>query len=294
MYCLLAAINLALIMARAAFFLWRGLCASRILYRRLISRILGAPIRFFDSTPTGRILNRLSKDMETIDQDLSNTAMYYTFELVAVAGVTGAVSAALPAFLFAAAAISAAFWLLGYIYVASSRELKRFGESCGPLLARSAILTPFRLAESVTRSPIFSVFGETLQGVSTIRAYGDASRFMRHIFHLLDENNRPFFTLWLANRWLSVRVDVFGAFAVLSAALFVIFATSMDAALAGFVLSFALTFSERMLWVVRLNAQIEVQANSVERVQECAWSAFLTRRLRRRTNSGVPSLMFSG
>ncbi|BGO93853.1 hypothetical protein NBRC10512_004641 [Rhodotorula toruloides] len=248
MYCLLAVVNLAFITARAAFFLWRGLCASRILYRRLISQILGAPIRFFDSTPTGRILNRLSKDMETIDQDLSQTAMYYTFELVAVAGITGTVSATLPAFLLAAAAISAAYWLLGYIYVASSRELKRF--------------------ESVTRSPIFSVFGESLQGVSTIRAYGDASRFMRHIFQLLDENNRPFFTLWLANRWLSLRTDVFGAIAALIAALFVIFARSMDAALAGFVLSFALMFQERLLWIVRLNAQIEVQANSVERIQE--------------------------
>lgn len=50
-------------------------------------------------------------------------------------------------------------------------------------------------AESVSKSPIFSSFGEALQGVATIRAYGDASRFMKHIFHLLDENNRPFFTL---------------------------------------------------------------------------------------------------
>ncbi|GAA6046061.1 hypothetical protein NBRC10513_002062 [Rhodotorula toruloides] len=248
MYCLLAVVNLAFITARAAFFLWRGLCASRILYRRLISQILGAPIRFFDSTPTGRILNRLSKDMETIDQDLSQTAMYYTFELVAVAGIIGTVSAAVPAFLLAATVIAAGYWVLGYIYVASSRELKRF--------------------ESVTRSPIFSVFGESLQGVSTIRAYGDASRFMRHIFRLLDENNRPFFTLWLANRWLSLRTDVFGAIAALIAALFVIFARSMDAALAGFVLSFALMFQERLLWIVRLNAQIEVQANSVERIQE--------------------------
>lgn len=50
-------------------------------------------------------------------------------------------------------------------------------------------------AESVSKSPIFSVFAEALQGVATIRAYGDASRFMTNIFGLLDDNNRPFFTL---------------------------------------------------------------------------------------------------
>lgn len=64
-----------------------------------------------------------------------------------------------------------------------------------PLYSRSCSDRFLPTAESVSKSPIFSVFGEALQGVATIRAYGDASRFMTQIFSLLDANNRPFFNL---------------------------------------------------------------------------------------------------
>ncbi|GAA5893134.1 hypothetical protein JCM6882_003894 [Rhodosporidiobolus microsporus] len=250
MYCVLAAVNLTLITSRVAFWLWRGLIAGKTIYENLINSIFGARIRFFDATPTGRILNRLSKDTETIDQDLSSTSMYVTLELFMVVGIIGSISYGIPAFLPAAVVISAMYALLGKIYLASSRELKRY--------------------ESTTKSPIFSLFGEALQGVSTIRAYGDASRFMKDIFRLIDENNRPFFTLWLGNRWLSVRVDTAGALVALLSALFIIFAPqeSMDAALAGFIMTFALAFNDRIIWLVRLSAGMEVQLNSVERVQE--------------------------
>jgi len=98
-------------------------------------------------------------------------------------------------------------------YRASSRELKR--------------------TESVTKSPIFSLFGESLVGIATIRAYGDGSRFIENIAGYLDRNNRPFFMLWAVNRWLSVRVDIFGALVALLSALFIIFAPRMDPGLAG-------------------------------------------------------------
>ncbi|GAA5842131.1 hypothetical protein JCM9279_002796 [Rhodotorula babjevae] len=247
-YCVVAVINLVLSAGRVAYFSWAGIGASRKIYRQLIVRILRAPIRFFDSTPTGRILNRLSKDMETIDQELPGTCLYLTLEVLMIIGIVGTVSAALPSFLIAGVFISIFYFYLGKIYLASSRELKRF--------------------ESVTRSPIFSVFGESLQGVATIRAYGDASRFMRKICALVDENNRPFFTLWAVNRWLSFRVDAAAGVVSLVAALFVIFARKMDPALAGFVMSFAMAFADRALWTTRMWSQLEMQANSIERVQE--------------------------
>lgn len=99
------------------------------------------------------------------------------------------------------------------MYRASSRELKR--------------------TESVTKSPIFSLFGESLAGIATIRGYGDGSRFIEQIAALIDLNNRPFFLLWGVNRWLAARVDIFGAFVALLSALFIIFAPRMDPALAG-------------------------------------------------------------
>ena len=86
-------------------------------------------------------------------------------------------------------------------------------------------------------------------------------------FHILSlTHSTRFFALWQANRWLSVRVDIAGAFVSLAAAFFVLSAARMDAALAGFVMSFAIAFNERILWVVRLWAVVEINFNSVEQI----------------------------
>lgn len=229
-YVILAGFNLLFYVLRMALFSYQGIIASRVLYRDLIFRIMHAPIRFFDCVPIGRIINRLSKDMETIDQDLPSAMMFLLLEIFGTVGIIVTITAYLPSFLFAAVMIVLVYWAMGYVYLASSRELKR--------------------SESVTRSPMFSVFGEVLTGVSTIRAYGDAARFTKHVFSLLNTNNRPFFTLWQTNRWLSVRVDVAGALVSFTCAIFVLYSSNMDAALAGFLLSFAIAFNERILWVV--------------------------------------------
>lgn len=198
---------------------------------KLIISLPGTTVRFFDSTPTGRILNRLSKDMETIDQDMANSVMFLVLEFFAVLAIIASISAVLPAFLMVAAVLSVLYALMAYLYIAASRELKR--------------------SDSVTRSPIFSLFGEALNGVSTIRAYGDSGRFIRTIFRLIDTNNRPFLSLWQVNRWLSVRVDVLGALVTLAACLFVILSKEIDDTLAGFVVSFAIGVADRTLWLVR-------------------------------------------
>ncbi|POY72105.1 hypothetical protein BMF94_4837 [Rhodotorula taiwanensis] len=252
MYGLAAVVNVVLVNARGAFYkavYWRGLKASTTLYDQLISRLMTAPIRFFDSTPSGRILNRLSRDVQVIDENIPTSGMYWTYEVLATLGILIVIFLNLPAFLLAGVVIAVAYVFLGYLYVTASRELKRL--------------------ESIAKSPIFSVFGESLHGVATIRAYGDASRFMKQIFELLDDNNRPFFLYaGLAQRWLSFRVDFFGGAVALLATIFIIYSPAIDAARAGFILSFALSLQEKLLWVVRLSADLEVEANSVERVHE--------------------------
>ncbi|SCV71655.1 BQ2448_3243 [Microbotryum intermedium] len=248
LYCTMAAINLVFYGARFAFFSWRSVIASRIIYEAVLARLLRAPIRFFDSTPQGRILNRLSKDVEAIDQETSNSLMYLLLEVLGVFGIIITVTVVLPGFLLASSFISIVFALIGWLYVCSSRELNRF--------------------DSVSKSPIFSIFGESLAGVSTIRAFGDSTRFMRDIFKLVDLNNRPFLAMWQANRWLSFRVDVAGIGITVAAAVLILLTPSMDAAAAGFILSFTMSFMDRILWAVRLWSMVEINANSIERVQE--------------------------
>lgn len=83
--------------------------------------------RFFDSTPSGRILNRLSRDVQVIDQDLPTSGMFWTYEILAALAIVVVISVNLPAFLIVSVFITLAYAFLGQLYVTSSRELKRLG-----------------------------------------------------------------------------------------------------------------------------------------------------------------------
>lgn len=123
--------------------------------------------------------------------------------------------------------------------------------------------------ESVQRSPLFQQFGETLTGITTIRAYGDEKRFIRDNMLRVNTHNRPFIYLWAANRWLAFRIDVIGDLVSFFAGVFVILSIgTIDAGSAGLSLSYALSFTENVLWLVRLYSINEQNMNSVERIKE--------------------------
>lgn len=223
--------------------------ASRVMHENLLAKVMHSKMRFFDSTPMGRIMNRFSKDLETIDQEIAMVALGFIHDSLAIFATVVLISLITPGFLLAGLAITLLYTVIGSFYVRSSRELKRL--------------------ESVTRSPIYQHFGETLVGVTTIRAYGDELRFISDNLSKIDTNNRPFYYLWACNRWLSVRVDLGGALVSFFAAVFVILSVdTLDAGLAGISLTYAITFTDHVLWVVRLYAMNEMNMNSVERVSE--------------------------
>ncbi|KAI7178883.1 bile acid-transporting ATPase, partial [Hortaea werneckii] len=123
--------------------------------------------------------------------------------------------------------------------------------------------------ESVQRSPLYQQFGETLSGMTTIRAYGDERRFIRENIHRVNTHSRPFIYLWGANRWLAFRVDVVGALVSFFTGVFVLLSVGrIDAGAAGLAMTYAVTFTENVLWFVRLYASNEQNMNSVERVKE--------------------------
>lgn len=226
-----------------------GLNASRALFAKLLASVMQTKLRFFDSTPLGRIMNRFSKDMEAVDQDLSGMTSHVVNCFFGAVSITVLVVAITPSFLFFAILIVIAYYFIGSFYLSASREIKRL--------------------DSISKSPIYQHFGETLSGVSTIRAYGVSDRFVRDNLEKVDNNNRPYFYLWVANRWLSFRVDLTGAFVSFFAAAMIILSSSrLDAGSAGLSLSYALTFNEYVLWMVRLYSVVEMNMNSVERLLE--------------------------
>lgn len=226
-----------------------GIDASNTIFEDILNRILRAKLRFFDKTPIGRIMNRFSKDVEAVDQELTPFAEGAFMCLVQCISTLVLITIITPKFLVVAFVISFLYYLVGYFYITLSRELKRF--------------------ESVTKSPIHQHFSESLNGVATIRAYGIESRFMRQNIEAIDKNNAPFFYLWVANRWLSFRIDAVGSLVMFFAGSFVLLSIGkIDAGLAGLSLSYAIAFSESALWIVRFYANIEMNMNSFERLQE--------------------------
>ncbi|ODO06989.1 hypothetical protein I350_04354 [Cryptococcus amylolentus CBS 6273] len=241
-------IYLLAVAARVGITFVGALNASNKIYDRLLNRIMGAKMRFFDSTPSGRIMNRLSKDMSAIDQEAGEILMYFANCCLSALTVLVVVSIATPAFIGALVLILFLYWIIGSFYVTTNREIKRI--------------------DSVTRSPILISFSEALVGMSTIRSYGDSARFLRKIFHELDQNTRCFWYMWQINLVLHIFSNLVGALVTIFAAIFALRNPTMDAGAVGLSISYALSFTEYILWVVRMYASSEMSMNSVERVGE--------------------------
>lgn len=236
-------------LVREAFIFWGSLRASAKLHRKLFDAVTRARLQFFDTTPLGQLMNRFSKDIEAIDQDVSPVAVGVMGCLFSLISIVVLICVITPRFLIAGLFISLIYFAIGQFYLRSSRNLKRL--------------------ESVQRSPIYQQFGETLSGVVTIRAYGDERRFIRDNQTRVDTHNRPFIFLWATNRWLALRVDFAGALVAFFAGVSVILSIkSIDAGSAGLSLTYAVMFTENVLWLVRLYSANEQNMNSVERIKE--------------------------
>ncbi|CAO3612252.1 unnamed protein product [Mucor hiemalis] len=228
---------------------WGSIRGARILFDSLLDRIIHAPMRFFDTTPVGRILNRFGKDVSTIDMQIARNGSFLIECLTGIVASTIVISAITPQFLVVAIAISMLYFVIGLFYLRISRELKRLN--------------------SVSRSPIYSHFTESLVGVTTIRAYGVEEQFMRSVYEKLDSFIAPFYFLWMSNRWLYARIEFIGAFVTLSTGVFLILNLDhIDAGMAGVSLFYARQFLEYIYWFIRQYTNVEMNLNSVERVQE--------------------------
>ncbi len=248
-YAFIGALYILICLSRELALFWGSLRASFGLHDRLLHSILRAKFRFFDSTPLGQMTNRFSKDVQSIDQEVAPVAIGLIHSAASVVTVVILISVITPGFLIPGFFISLMYIATGTFYIRSSRDLKRI--------------------EAVQRSPLFQHFGETLSGVVTIRAYGDESRFMQDSHMRVNTHNRPFIYLWATNRWLAFRMDLAGALVSFFSGLFVVVnAGSIDAGAAGLALSYAITFTQNVLWLVRLYAANEQNMNAVERIQE--------------------------
>ena len=248
-YALLAGGYLLISLLREAVVFWGSLTASWKIHASLLESVTRAKFRFFDSTPLGQLMNRFSKDIEAVDQEIAGVAIGVIHCMASIITIVILISIITPGFLIAGIFITGIYFAIGKFYIRSSRDLKRL--------------------ESVQRSPLYQQFGETLSGITTIRAYGHEGRFSRDNQTRINTHSRPFIYLWAANRWLAFRIDIAGALVSFFAGVFVILSIGkIDAGAAGLSLTYAVTFTENVLWLVRLYAMNEQNMNSVERLKE--------------------------
>jgi len=238
--------------------------AAEVLYRELVSGVLYSPMSFFDSTPLGRILNRFSKDTYVIDEQLPNTVRWYTGSMAKIMGVIVYISIVTPLFILGLIPIAIGYYVAQRYYIKTSRELTRL--------------------DSLSRSPIYALFSETLDGLTTIRAYKQEERFFQRNNKALDANQQAYYLNFSCNCWLGVRLEFAGTLIITFAALFAVLGrnyyivsengitntSTAFAGMAGLSISLALAVTQSLNWSVRMASDLESQMVSVERVMEYA------------------------
>eukprot|EP01138_Halocafeteria_seosinensis_P001293 gb/GECG01001326.1/.p1 GENE.gb/GECG01001326.1/~~gb/GECG01001326.1/.p1 ORF type:complete len:1688 (+),score=180.73 gb/GECG01001326.1/:1-5064(+) len=226
-----------------------GIRASNALHERLIRVILHAMQSFFDTTPVGRILNRFSQDIYTVDERLPTTFSTFLMVSLNVISTLVVISTITPWFLVALVPILVVYIYIQRFYVTTSRELRRL--------------------DSVSKSPIFANFSQTLNGFVTIRAYKENDRFIQRNDDSLDRNQQAYFMYTTSNRWLAVRLELIGALIVGGSALFAVIARgTINSSLAGLSISYALGITQALNWVIRMAGQAETYIVAVERINE--------------------------
>ncbi|XP_028034268.1 multidrug resistance-associated protein 1 isoform X4 [Bombyx mandarina] len=228
------------------------LAAARALHATLLAGVLRAPsIGFFDCTPVGRVLNRFSKDVDVLDNTLPMTLRGWTSCFFSVLGTLFVISVSTPLFLVIVVPVGLIYYVIQRFYVATSRQLKRL--------------------ESISRSPIYSHFGESITGASTIRAYGVTDRFIEESESRVDHNQSCYYPSCIANRWLAIRLEMIGNFIIFSAAVFAVLGrNSIYPGIVGLSISYALQITQTLNWLVRMTSEVETNIVAVERIKEYA------------------------
>ncbi|CAO2644874.1 ATP-binding cassette sub-family C member 3, partial [Lemmus lemmus] len=223
--------------------------AARLLHAALLHNKIRSPQSFFDTTPSGRILNRFSKDIYVIDEVLAPTILMLFNCFFTSISTLVVIVASTPLFIVVVLPLAVLYGFVQRFYVATSRQLKRL--------------------ESISRSPIFSHFSETITGTGVIRAYGRIEDFKVLCDTKVDTNQKSSYPYIASNRWLGVHVEFVGNCVVLFAALFaVIGRNSLNPGIVGLSVSYALQITLALNWMIRMMSDLESNIIAVERVKE--------------------------
>ncbi|XP_077967983.1 ATP-binding cassette sub-family C member 10-like [Styela clava] len=247
-YGCIAASNSLFTLFRSFLFAYGGIKAAHVLHSALLKGILQAPVCFFDITPVGRILNRFSSDTYTVDDSLPFILNIFLAQLVGVIGTVVITCYGLPWFAIALAPLGGFYLYIQHYYRLTSRELKRLS--------------------SISLSPIYAHFTESLSGLSTIRAFRKQDDFRTKNLDLVTANQRCNFSTLAAQEWFGMRLQMIGVAMVTCVAFVAVIMhqnQSVSPGLAGLALSYALSVTSLLSGVITSFTETEKQMVAVER-----------------------------
>ncbi|KAK7487389.1 hypothetical protein BaRGS_00021351, partial [Batillaria attramentaria] len=222
--------------------------ASKHLHGNMLDTIMHQPMNFYETNPTGRVLNRFSRDLEATDCTMGELLRSIARQCLTVAGVITVITYTTPVFLLAATPVLVVYYLIQKWYSRCSRQLRRY--------------------LSASRSPLLTHVSETLSGAISIRAFRVTHNFRVRLQRLLDEVNVYSYAIVVSARWFRVRLHLLGNVIVVLAALCAVLADDMSSSSAGLSLNYALQVTVSMTFLVQNVSPFESNMVCVERIVE--------------------------
>ncbi|CAF1394631.1 unnamed protein product [Adineta steineri] len=250
-YVYLGAIGCTLVVAviRVSYVYYIMLRSSTHFHNRMLKGILYTSLRFFESNPSGRVLNRASKDQQVLDQALPLALIDTMQYLLMIIGSITIIGKTNPwVLLILIPLVPSVLWLRRF-YMRSSRQIKRL--------------------ESVTRSPMYTLFSSSFDGLTSIRAFNVQGDFLNMFMERIDTNSRAYFIVFTSARWFGLRLDIMVSFLTLVTALLAVFLRhQIDSAAAALSVTYCISLTGLFQWAIRQSTEAENLMTSAERIHE--------------------------
>ncbi|XVF74435.1 hypothetical protein PTKIN_Ptkin13bG0110100 [Pterospermum kingtungense] len=249
-YAGISALSAVFVHLRSIYSLYLGLQASKSFFYGFTNAIFKAPMLFFDSTPVGRILTRVSSDLSVLDFDIPFSIGFVaagSIEFLAAIGVIAFVT--WEVLIVAILALIGVKYIQGY-HLASAREIIRIN--------------------GTTKAPIMNYAAETSLGVVTIRAFNMVDRFFKNYLKLVDTDAALFFVSNAATEWLILRIEALQNLTMLTSVFLLVLLPKGYVApgLAGLSLSYALSITSTQVFLSRWYCNLSNYIISVERIKQ--------------------------